>query len=87
MIAKEGGRKRILACGQAVTEVSYQSILAWETGENVVDVGWDPPASIKAGQPIVLFEPHEAGWQVRPIHIASTQRADCDRLRTNTAFN
>lgn len=86
VIAKDG-RKRILACGQAVTEVSYQSILAWEIGENVVDIGWDSRTWIKQGKPIVLFEPQGAGWQVRPIHIPPNRRSACDRLRTDTAFS
>jgi hypothetical protein len=87
VIAKEGGRKRILACGQAVTEVTYQSILAWEADENVADVGWDPNAWIKQGAPIVLFEPYRAGWHVRPIHVAAANRARCDSLRMDTPFN
>jgi hypothetical protein len=87
VIAKEGGPKRILACGQAVTEVSYQSILAWEMGKNVSEIGWDPNAWIKQGQPLVLFEPVAVGWKVRLIHIPATNRANCDRLQTDTAFN
>jgi hypothetical protein len=44
VIARDGGRARVLACGQAVTTVPYQSILAWELDENVADVGWAPQA-------------------------------------------
>jgi hypothetical protein len=87
VIAREGGRKRILRCGQAVTEVGFQSILAWELDENVVAVGWEPAAWIKAGAPIVLFEPRGVGWTVEPIHIPSRQRASCNRLRTQTALS
>jgi asparagine N-glycosylation enzyme membrane subunit Stt3 len=85
VVAKLGGPKPILACGQAVTEVSYQSILAWELGENVIDVGWEPDVWIKSGKPIVLFEPVGAGWQVRPTHIAASRRVACRRLATTTA--
>jgi hypothetical protein len=84
VIEREGGAKHILGCGQAVTTVSYQSILAWELGENVADVGWLPSDWISQGQPIVLFQPDVAGWQVRPIHIRSADRARCDRLWMNT---
>jgi hypothetical protein len=84
VVAKEGGPKRILACGQAVTEVPYQSILAWEIGENVADIGWEPQASTQQRQPIVLFEPRGAGWEVRPIYARGTDRARCERLRTDT---
>jgi hypothetical protein len=84
VIAAEGGPKRILACGAPVTEVSYQSILAWEIGENVADVGWDPPSWISGGKPIVLFEPDQAGWHVRPIH---THGAACSALARDTDLN
>jgi hypothetical protein len=87
VIAKDGGPKRILACGQAVTEVSYQSILAWEIGENVEEIGWDSKTWIKQGKPIVLFEPQGAGWEVRAIHIPPASRARCDRLRADTTYN
>jgi hypothetical protein len=61
------GAERILACGQPVTEVPYQSILAWELHENVIDVGWDPRVWARLAVPVVLFEPRGAGWQVRPL--------------------
>ena len=85
VIAKDGGATRILGCGQAVTEVAFQSILAWEIGENVADIGWDPQTWIAKGKPIVLFVPYGAGWQIRPIHIPVSKRASCSRLTRDTA--
>lgn len=67
VIAKDGGAKRIIACGQPVTTVPYQSILAWQVDENVIDVGWEPQVWDRLRVPIVLFEPTGAGWQVRPL--------------------
>lgn len=67
VIARDGGPERILACGQPVTTVPYQSILAWELNENVIDVGWKPQVWRRVHVPIVLFEPQGAGWQVRPV--------------------
>jgi hypothetical protein len=84
VIDKDGGPRHILTCGQPVTSVAFQSILAWEIHENVADVGWDPPKSISRGKPIVLFEPYKLGWKVVPIH---THRADCDQLSTETSFS
>jgi hypothetical protein len=84
VIAKDGGAKHILSCGQAVTTIPYQSILAWEIGQNMADVGWIPSEWIATGRPIVLFQPTVAGWQVRPIHIPAADRARCDRLTANT---
>jgi hypothetical protein len=69
-IARDGGPRRILACGQAVTEVPFQSILAWELDENVIDVGWEPDVWRSLGVPVVLFEPNGAGWQVRTLSVS-----------------
>ena len=83
VVAKAGGRSRILACGQPVTDIAFQSILAWDIGENVADVGWDPSTSIATRKPIVLFEDYGIGWKVRPIH---SNRASCTGLSTDTRF-
>ncbi|MDQ6804061.1 MAG: hypothetical protein M3065_03635 [Actinomycetota bacterium] len=85
VIAREGGAARILACGQPVTDVGHQSVLAWDTGLNVGRVGYKPGKAIAQGGPIVFFHSHHDGWQVRPIHILAADRAACDRLRTDTA--
>jgi hypothetical protein len=86
VIAKDGA-KRILACGQPVVSVlGFQSTLAWEIGLNVGNVGFNPSRSIRSGKPIVLFEPHLLGWNVRPIHIPDADRTECNRLATNTPF-
>lgn len=88
LIARAGGPERILACGQAVTEVGFQSLLAWHLDVNVAAVGRDPHAWIKAGGPIVLFEPQGAGWTVNPIHIPRGKQLNCTRLRAaHTAFS
>lgn len=86
VIAADGGPKRILACGQAVTTVPFQSILAWAMHENVADIGWAPHAWVRRGKPIVLFQPLAAGWEVRPFHIAAAKRDACARLQTHSAF-
>jgi hypothetical protein len=75
-IARIGGPARVLACGQPVTDVGHQSVLAWDMGVNVGEVGYKPGKAIAQGNPIVLFHSHHDGWQVRPIHT----RAACARL-------
>jgi hypothetical protein len=80
-VIKEVGAKRILACGQPVSYLGYQPVLAWELGKNVKDIGYDPVAWTKQGNPIVLFEPHGAGWQVRPVH---ANRPECRHLSIDT---
>jgi hypothetical protein len=86
VIKRLGGPARIRACGQPVTTVAWQSILAWEVGLNVGNVGFRPGRSIDKGNPIVLVKPHLGGWQVRPIHTLPAKRAACAGLRTDTAF-
>jgi hypothetical protein len=86
VIRKVGGAARIKSCGQPVTLVAWQSILAWEVGLNVGNVGFRPGRSIDKGDPIVVFKPHQGGWQVRPFHTLDSNRAACASLRTDTQF-
>jgi hypothetical protein len=87
VIANEGGAKRILACGQPVTEVAFQPILAWQLGQNVADVGWDPRRWIAEGKPIVLFEPQGEGWKVQPINTSAERSVRCANLTREATFN
>jgi hypothetical protein len=80
------GAGRIRACGQPTSLVGFQSTLAYDLGMNVGYVGHKPGKAIQQGEPIVLFKPHDLGWEVRPIHMLSRDRAICDRLRTDTTF-
>ena len=85
VIAKDGGPANVLSCGRPVTTISYQSILAWELGRNVWDVGYAPGANVARRKPIVLFMPVFAGWRVQAIHSAPTDAAHCARLYATTA--
>jgi len=86
VIKRDGGATRIRACGQPVTGLGHQSVLAWDVGLNVGNVGYRPGKSIDSGIPIVFFRVHDNGWEVLPIHILASDRAACDRLKTNIAF-
>ena len=72
VIAREGGLRRVLTCGQPVTTIPYQSIVAWELDQNVIGVGWEPRAWRALKIPTVVFEPVGAGWHVRAINVTST---------------
>lgn len=67
-IARDGGAKHIFACGRVVADYGFQTVLAWELDRNVSDIGWQPESMIKQDKPIVLFEPYDVGWKVRPVH-------------------
>ena len=86
VIDQVGGAARIRACGQPTSLVGFQSTLAWELGMNVGYVGHKPGKAIHQDAPIVLFKPHDLGWEVRPIHMLSRDRVACDRLRADTTF-
>jgi hypothetical protein len=87
VIAREGGPGKIVACGQAVTTVPFQSILAWELGENVSQVGWSPSYWTSRGHPIVIFQPIGAGFVVTPVHSAPGTETRCAKLHVQTSFN
>jgi hypothetical protein len=87
VIAAAGGSARILSCGQPVSALEFQSVLAWELGVNVGDVGWKPDNAIRSRQPVVLFEPRGWGWVVRPVHPRVRDRARCGGIAATTAFS
>jgi hypothetical protein len=86
VIARLGGVAAIRACGQPTTEVGYQSVMAFAMGMNVGKVGYNPKRNIKAGRPLVLFEPPANGWVVRPVHTSAAKLAQCRGMRTRTSL-
>jgi hypothetical protein len=86
VIARIGGGARILACGQPVSVVGYQSTLAYYVGLNVGSVGYRPGRAINSGKPIVFFKPHLSGWEVHPNHLRASDRGECKQLATNSSF-
>jgi hypothetical protein len=86
LIRRDGGADHIKSCGQPVTTVAFQSLLAYEIGLNVGNVGFKPGRAIDKGTPIVYFQPHLLGWQVHPIHMLPSNRAECHKLRINSAY-
>jgi hypothetical protein len=86
VIDDDGGPDAIKACGQPVSLVGFQSTVAWYTDLNVGNVGFRPGKSIGRGDQIVLFKPHENGWQVRLYNLPAGVKARCDQLKTDTDF-
>ncbi|HWD74747.1 MAG TPA: hypothetical protein VG371_06375, partial [Solirubrobacteraceae bacterium] len=69
VIDRDGGVRRIRSCGQPVSQIGFQSTLAWELHMNVGNVGYNPGHAIRRGKPMVLFQPHKLGWRVRPYNL------------------
>jgi hypothetical protein len=84
VIVRDGGPAHILACGQPVTDVGHQSVLAWDVGLDVGKVGYKPGREINLGVPIVFFHltSLHGGWQVKPIHTVPAERATCAGLKS-----
>jgi hypothetical protein len=65
-----GGPSRLRKCGEPLTRLEYQSVLAWTLHRNVSDIGWKYGPAIGRSAPIVLFTPYSDGhgWKVQALH-------------------
>ena len=86
VIDDDGGPDAIKACGQPVSLLGFQSTVAWFVNVNVGNVGFRPGKSIGRGDQIVLFKPHDNGWQVRLYNVPATVKARCEQLEVDSDF-
>ncbi len=72
-INRLGGAARLNACGEPLTRLEYQTMLAYTLGINVNKIGFKFSQAVAHGNPIVLFTPAATGigWTVRAIHQTS----------------
>jgi hypothetical protein len=64
-----GGPARLNLCGEPLTRLEYQTVLAWTLKINVVKIGFKYSQAIHHGNPIVLFTPLSTGaWKVQALH-------------------
>jgi hypothetical protein len=69
VVAALGGPARLKQCGEPLTRLEYQTILAWTLHVNVASVGFKYAPAIASGRPIVLFTPRSrGGWRVQALH-------------------
>ena len=69
VVASLGGPARFKPCGEPLTRLEYQTILAWTLRLNVARVGYKYGPAITSGRPIVLFTPlSHGGWRVQALH-------------------
>jgi hypothetical protein len=69
VVTRLGGTARLDACGEALTRLEYQTILAWTLRRNVAAIGFKYGQAIQHGNPIVLFTPRgRGGWVVQAVH-------------------
>jgi hypothetical protein len=87
VIAQHGGPAAVTACGSPVSQLSFQSVLAWETNLNVGNVGYHPGRELRGHRPIVMFTPVGFGWRVHPYHTAPALQAQCRGLIARTPIS
>jgi hypothetical protein len=64
-----GGATRFRPCGEPLTRLEYQSILAWMLRLNVSSVGFKYGPATASRRPIVLFTPRsQGGWKIQALH-------------------
>jgi hypothetical protein len=64
-----GGPVRLRACGEPLTRLEYQTVLAWTLHLNVAAIGYKYSQAIHRGNPIVLYTPiPSGGWRVQALH-------------------
>ena len=69
VVASLGGPARLRRCGEPLTRLEYQTILAWTLRVNVATVGYKYSPAIASGRPIILFTPFShGGWHVQALH-------------------
>jgi hypothetical protein len=77
-ISRLGGPARFAPCGEPLTRLEYQTVLAWTLKVNVARVGFKYAPAIRSGRPIVLFTPRaHGGWKVQALH---QRMRSCRRL-------
>ena len=72
-IDQVGGAARLRACGEPLTRLQYQTMLAYTLKVNVSKVGFKYGQAIAHGNPIVLFTPFPSGvgWVIQAMHQTS----------------
>jgi hypothetical protein len=67
-INRLGGITRLASCGEPLTRLEYQTMLAYTLKLNVSRVGFKYGQAIARGNPIVLFTPTSRGWLIQAMH-------------------
>jgi hypothetical protein len=69
VVLSVGGAARLHPCGEPLTRLEYQTVLAWTLHVKVASVGYKYTPAIQSGRPIVLFTPTSHGrWRVQALH-------------------
>jgi hypothetical protein len=75
-----GGPSRIEACGGALLNVEYVSIMGWYLHRNTGQVAYQPLKVLKRTNPIVYFILLRNGWMVQPLRPQRAHATGCASL-------
>jgi hypothetical protein len=77
-VSRLGGPARLTLCGEPVTRLEYQTILAWTLRLNVAAIGFKYGEALGHGTPVVLYTPRpRGGWVIQGVH---QRRPSCRSL-------
>jgi hypothetical protein len=68
-----GGIARLRSCGEPLTQLEYQTMLAYTLQINVARIGFKYQQAIDHGNPIVFFTPTSHGWLIQAMHQVAPQ--------------
>lgn len=78
LVGRDGGTSRFHGCGEPLTRLQYQSMVAFTLHFNVASIGYKYGPAIAATRPIVLITPGPySGWKIEPLR---QPLARCRRL-------
>jgi hypothetical protein len=77
-----GGPNRVEACGGALLNVEYVSIMGWYLHRNTGQVAYQPQKVLKRTNPIVYFILLRNGWMVQPLRPQRAHAAGCASLKS-----
>jgi hypothetical protein len=77
-----GGPARIEACGGALTNVEYVSVMAYDLNQSTGHVAYQPNKVLKRSNPIIYFVPFPNGWSATPLRPQRASAAGCASLKS-----
>jgi hypothetical protein len=67
-VSSRGGPDRFHGCGEPLTRLQYQSMVAFTLHLNVATIGWKYAPAVAGTRPIILITPGPvSGWLIQPM--------------------
>ncbi len=77
-----GGPSRIEACGGALLNVEYVSIMGWYLHKNTGQVAYQPLKVLKRSNPVIYFILLPNGWMAQPLRPQRAHAKGCASLKS-----